>query len=527
MRYLSSLCTTELLLHENTPVFPSLPVSRSHALDVASLNSMNPKPFEDTTMRSTILALTLLIAAPTFAQPSVVSDPELQEGVSLTIYNQGFAVVREVRPISLHQGMNRVRIEGVAAQIDPTSISIQSLDHPGSLSVREQNYQFDLIGTNSVLDKAVGQRVRLIRETPNGTEIDTGILLSQPAQGRIIQLDDGRVLVNPGGTIELMSMPEGLLSRPSLLWHLNTSRGGSHRAEVAYMTNGITWSADYVAVINEDETEVNMTGWVTLNNQSGATYRNATLQLLAGDVRRVQEGYYPPPPPTPMAEVLSQDAAPAFQEESFFEYHLYNLSGTTTIAERETKQMELLGASGVGVNRRLVFDGSGTYFPFYRARRPGAGGATEEMNAAIVIELENSEANSMGMPLPKGKVRVYKRDSRGNLQFLGEDLIDHTPRNETIDLYIGDAFDVVGTRRQTSNRTISRCVSEQSYEIQVRNRKETAVEVDVVERVWGDWTITQESHSHSDLDSRTIKFPIHLAHDATEEVTYTIRFRGC
>ncbi len=335
------------------------------------------------------------------------------------------------------------------------------------------------------------------------------------------------MLVNPGGTIELMSMPEGLLSRPSLLWHLNTSRGGSHRAEVAYMTNGITWSADYVAVINENETEVNMTGWVTLNNQSGATYRNATLQLLAGDVRRVQDGLRDNYNARGGYAMEAEMAAPAFQEESFFEYHLYNLTGTTTIAERETKQMELLGASGVGVNRRLIFDGSGTYFPFYRARRPGAGGATEEMNAAIVLELENSEANSMGMPLPKGKVRVYKKDSRGNLQFLGEDLIDHTPRNETIRLYIGDAFDVVGTRRQTASRVISGCVSEQSYAVQVRNRKETAVDVDIVERVWGDWAILQKSHEYQNLDSRTIQFPVHLDPDETEEVTYTIRFRSC
>ncbi len=476
-------------------------------------------------MRPTVLALTLLIALPALAQPTIVSEPESQEGVSLTIYNQNFAVVREVRPLNLQRGMNLVRIEGVAAQIDPTSISIQSLDHPGSLSVREQNYQYDLIGTNSVLDKAVGQHIRLIRQTEHGTEIETGILLSQPSQGRIIQLDDGRVLVNPGGTIELMSMPEGLRSRPSLLWQLNAGTGGLHRTEVSYMTNGITWSADYVAVINEDETEVNITGWVTLNNQSGATYRNASLQLLAGDVRRVQEGFGQAQGGRIRLKMADAIAAPAFQEESFFEYHLYTLDGTTTLRQRETKQMELLGASGVGVERRLIFDGSGTYFPFYRQRRPGAGGATEEMSAAIVLEMENSESNSMGMPLPKGKVRVYKKDSRGNLQFLGEDLINHTPRNETIRLYIGDAFDVVGTRRQTDNRVISRRVTQQTYQIEVRNRKETAVDVDIVERLWGDWTITQHSHNYEELDSRTIEFPVHLAPDETATVTYTVRFR--
>lgn len=479
-------------------------------------------------MRPVILALAFLVSAPIFAQDAIVSDPESQEGVSLTIYNQGFAVVREIRPISLQSGMNMVRIEGVAAQIDPTSISIQSLNHRGSLSVREQNYQYDLIGTNSVLDKAVGQRIRLIRETQSGTQIEMGTLLSQPSQGRIVQLDDGRVLVNPSGTIELMSMPEGLLSRPSLLWHLNSGRAGSHDTEVSYMTNGVNWSADYVAVINEDETEVNMTGWVTLTNQSGATYRNASLQLLAGDVRRVQDYA------RPMAQYdrmgIGEVAAappPPFQEESFFEYHLYTLDGSTTIAERETKQMELLGASGVGVERRLIFDGSGSYFPFYRASRPGSGGATNEMSAAIVLEMENSEDNSMGMPLPKGKVRVYKKDRHGNLQFLGEDLINHTPRNETIRLYIGDAFDVVGTRRQTDDRRISSCVAERSFEVEVRNRKETSVDVDVVERLYGDWTILRESHQYQELDARTIEFPVQLAPDETAKVTYTARFRSC
>ncbi|MEL6617084.1 MAG: DUF4139 domain-containing protein, partial [Bacteroidota bacterium] len=376
--------------------------------------------------------------------------------------------------------------------------------NPGSLSVLEQNYQYNLIGTNSVLDAAVGQRIRLIREIGERTIAEEGVLISQPNQGRIVRLDDGRVLVNPGGTIELLTLPEGLLSRPSLLWRLNSARGGTQRVEARYLTEGIGWRADYVAVVNEAETEVDLTGWVTVNNQSGATYADARLQLIAGDVRRVQSMR---PQAVHAADVM-MEAAPmarqAPQQESFFEYHLYTFPQPTTIAERETKQLELLSAQEAGVQRRLIFDGSGSYFPFYRAPRPGAGGATNEMAAAVVLEMENSEANNMGMPLPAGIVRVYKADRRGNLQFLGEDQIQHTARNEKIRLYVGDAFDVVGTRREVENRRISSRVREITVEVEVRNRKETAATVDVVERVfWGDWEITQSSEPATRLDSRT------------------------
>lgn len=450
----------------------------------------------------------------------VLSTPESREAVSMTVYNGGFAVVREVRPVTLASGRSVVRFEGVPARIDPTSLSITSLTAPGSVSVREQNYQNNLIGTQSVLDAAVGQRVRLTRTLGDRAVTETGVLISQPNQGRIVRLDDGRVLVNPEGTIELESLPPTLRSRPSLLWRLNAARGGEHRLQASYMTEGVGWKADYVAVVNEAETAIDLTGWVTLTNTSGAAYRNADLQLLAGDVRRVQER----PQQQRMYEMaMAADAAgrPAFEEESFFEYHLYTLDGQTTLAENETKQMELLSASEAGVSRRLVFDGSGTYFPFYRRQRPGSVGT--EMNAAVVLELANTEANSMGMPLPAGKVRVYKADRRGNLQFLGEDLIDHTPRGEQVDLYIGDAFDVVGTRTQVADRRISNTVREITVEVEVRNRKETAAEIDVVERLYGQLEITNASHEAERLDATTIQFPVTVPAGQTETVRYTAR----
>ena len=472
-----------------------------------------------------VLALALLLAAPLAAQPGpAVSAPETREAVSLTVYNGGFAVVREVRPLVLRRGVQAVRFEGVPAQIDPTSLSLVSLTDPGGLSVLEQNYQYNLIGTNSVLDAAVGQRVRLVRQMGQQTVVDTGVLLSQPGQGRIVRLDDGRVLVDPGGTIELLTTPDGLLSRPSLLWRLDAERAGEHRVEARYLTSGLGWSADYVAVVSEDESAVDVTGWVTLSNTSGASYPDAGLQLIAGDVRRVR----------PNREVYMEDVAPQAvmaraaappQQEAFFEYHLYTFDRPTTVEDRETKQLELLSAADVGVTRRLIFDGSGQYFPFYRPGRPGASGT--EMNAAVVLEIDNAEANNMGMPLPAGTVRVYKADPRGNLQFVGEDRIEHTARNETLDLYVGDAFDVVGTRREVSSRRINDRTREVTVEVEVRNRKETAVEVDVVERVfYGDWEITQSSHPATRLDARTAQFTVALAPDETATVRYTARLGG-
>lgn len=477
-------------------------------------------------MRPIALLLAVLTVSAA-AQTPVVSTPESREAVSLTVYNGGFAVVREVRPLVLQRGVTVLRFEGVPAQIDPTSLSLVSLTEPGALSVVEQNYQYNLIGTQSVLDAAVGQRVRLVRTIGDRTVAEEGVLISQPGQGRIIRLDDGRVLVDPQGTIELLTLPDGLLSRPSLLWRLASERGGEHRVEARYLTDGVSWKADYVAVVDEAETAVDLTGWVTLTNQSGASYPEASLQLIAGDVRRVQ-----PRPPQMMYDAVMEEAvmaraAPAPPEqEAFFEYHLYTFPTPTTVEENETKQLELLSAADVGTRRRLVVDASGSYFPFYRRPRPGAGGATNEVSAAVVLEVENAEANNMGMPLPAGTVRVYKADRRGNLQFLGEDRIEHTPRNETVRLYIGDAFDVVATRREVSNRRIDDDTREITVEVEVRNRKETAAEVDVVERVfWGDWEITQSTHEAERLDSRTAQFTLSLGPDETETVRYTARLR--
>jgi hypothetical protein len=492
-------------------------------------------------LRNLLVCLSLLMGAAMAleAQNVVTSTAKDTKGVSLTIYNQNFAVVRENRQISLKEGVNFVRYEDVAAQIDPTSISFKSLTAPNAVAVREQNYQYDLLNPTSILNKSVGKTVRFKQVHPDGkVEILEGTLLNPPTamvgqtdaggggtvyQGLVMRLKDGRIVLNPTGQIELTELPEGLVSRPSLLWKLDVDKAGTHDTQVSYIANGITWKADYVAVVSKDESMVDLTGWVTIDNRSGATYSDAQLQLLAGDVRRVQVA--PGMGGVPMdAIALRRAEAPQFQEEAFFEYHLYTLQGTTTVRDNETKQMTLLTASDVKVTRKLVLD-AGRWWWIQGIRSPGMGSDTENVKLNIVVELRNTKENNMGMPLPKGKVRLYKADDRGNLQFLGEDLIDHTPKDELVRLYIGDAFDVVGERKRTDYKQISDRVIEETYEITVRNRKETDADVWIVEHFWGEWQILNNSHPYNKLDARTIEFPAKVERNGAVKVTYTVRMR--
>lgn len=479
----------------------------------------------------TLAAALLLCAAPlaSAAQEPFVSGPEATRGVSLTVYNGGFGVVREERRIPLRPGRNLVRYEGVAQQIDPTSIAIRSLTAPGTVGVREQNYQFDLVSPAALLDRSVGKTVRYVTTGPDGVRRVTveGTLLSPPSSGgAVVRTADGRIVLDPAGQVEVGDVTGGLVSRPSLLWTLDVTRAGEHDTQVSYMTNGMTWKADYVAVVREDESRVDLTGWVTLDNRSGATYRDARLQLMAGDVRRIQdspalEGMVVTARPQ---RVPAPPAAPAFAQESFFEYHLYTLDGTTTVANNETKQMNLLSATDVGVTRRLVFDPAAPWWS-WRSRRPGDGTSTAGDKLGIVLELRNSRENRMGMPLPRGKVRVYKGDRTGNLQFIGEDRVDHTPRDETVRLYIGDAFDVVGERAVMENRQVSERVAEQTVRVSIRNHKDAAAQVAVVEHPGGDWEIVRSSHRWEKKDATTIEFPLAVPSDGEVVVTYTVRTR--
>ena len=450
--------------------------------------------------RIAFLLFAILLAATSFA--ATASAPT---NVQLTIYNQNFALVKENRDMSLEKGMNTVSILDVASAIEPSSVAFKSLTDPNAVVVREQNYQYDLVNTNTILAKSLGKRVKVIKYLDGTVKEIEGVVLSTPENGLVLQTADGLVL-NPSGEIQVMEMPEGLVARPTLVWKLDSDRAGAQKTEIGYLTNNITWSADYVAVVDPLDKYIDLTGWVTLDNKSGATYENASLNLMAGDVHRVQ-----PQEELGMlykAAPMAASPAPQFTEKAFFEYHLYTLKDKTTVRDKESKQISLLTAARVPAKKIYVFDG-----------------AQNDKKVNVVMEVVNSQSSNLGMPLPKGKVRVYKQESDANQHFIGEDLIDHTPKDEKVRLYLGDAFDLVGERKQMTQRQISDHEREESYEITLRNHKDLPVTIVIVEHLWGDWKITQSSNKYEKKDANTIEIPVEVPKDGEVKVTYTDRIK--
>lgn len=454
------------------------------------------------------------------------------EDLSITVYNQNFGLVREQRNVELKAGVNFVRVEDVAARIDPTSVSFQSLTEPNSVVVREQNYQYDLIEPNTILSKSIGKNLKFKQYLQGGqTREWHGVLLSAPRsassvaygvvsggqQGIVVKTADG-VVLNPQGEIEVKELPEGLVGKPSLLWKLETTKPGLHKSEVSYQSEGLNWHCDYVAVLNDKDDHADLNSWVTIDNKSGASYKNASLKLLAGDVHKVT-----PQAPMAMDMAMAESAeggapAPQFKEQSFAEYHLYSLQGKTTVADNETKQMSLFNSAQIPVKKLYIYEASGNYF-----YNQYAGAENQKVN--VKVEINNSEQNHLGMPLPKGKVRVYKKDQDGALQFVGEDQIDHTAKDEKIRLYIGDAFDLVGEHKQTNFQQISRRVQRASYEISLRNHKKEDLTITAVEHAGGDWTILNSSHPYKKKDSTTFEFAVKVPANGETKITYELETR--
>ncbi len=459
--------------------------------------------------------------------PAVPVAQAQSTGVELTVYNQNLALVRDLRDLVLKAGVNEIKFTEVAAQIDPTSVRFRSLTDPAGTSVLEQNYEYDVVGTAKLLQKYVDQPITVVTE--DGTKYE-GYLLSG-AQDLILgsSASGGAVSVVKLSTvreIKFPSLPEGLLTKPTLVWKVQAEKAGTHQSEVTYMTSGITWYANYVVMVNEKDTGLSLNGWVTLDNQSGATYQDARLKLIAGDVNVVtsarDERVYAVPTAVPAP------AGKQFVEQSFFEYHLYTLQRPATIKDRQTKQIEFASAPEVSATKFYVYDGAqmGSW-RYYSPITDQGYGTQSNPKVYVMLEFQNAASNGLGIPLPKGVVRVYKENPAGGAEFIGEDQIDHTPKDERILLHLGDAFDLVGERKQTNflrpgDRTI-----EESYEIKLRNHKDEAVEIRVVERMfrWSEWTILQASHEYEKKDARTVEFRVKVPKDGEVTVTYTVRYR--
>lgn len=445
------------------------------------------------------------------------------EGVELTVYNQNLALVKHRRAVELKEGINKVPFPGVAAQIDPTSVHFRSLTDPQGTIVLEQNYEYDIVGTKKLLQKYLGEEIWLVTE--DGTQY-SGTLLSG-AGDIILQRADGQVTVVKLDAVREFNfpeLPEGLITKPTLAWLLEAAQEGTHETELTYLTEGINWEADYIVALAQDDASLDLDGWVTLDNQSGATYEEARLKLIAGDIHRVEEERRVAP-----KEVLAEAkamAVPHVEERAFFEYHLYEVQRPVTVRDNQTKQIEFTSGTDVSTEKFFVYDGAqGSYGGWGPITDPGYGTASNP-KVMVMLEFRNEEEAGLGIPLPKGKVRVYKEDVDGGSEFIGEDSIDHTPKDETVRLYLGDAFDIVGERKQTDFRKLGERTIEESYEIALRNHKEEEVEVRVVEHMfrWSEWEIVEESAEHTKLDAQTIEWRVQIPADGEAEVAYTVRY---
>jgi hypothetical protein len=448
------------------------------------------------------------------------SDKADRKSVAVTVYNQNFGVVRDTRRLKLDAGRVELSFKDVSANIQPETVRLHGNTSGARFDVLEQNYRYDLLTPAKLLEKYVGRTINVYRysEKTGTEEKKTAEVLS--VEGGVTLRIDGEVTTNFPGRFGFTDVPANLLDKPTLVWLLESDRA-EQEVEVTYLTQNLNWQADYVLKLDETDTRADLNGWVTLENRTGTSYENAALRLVAGDVNRVQP---PAPPPAPYDMALREEAAAdkaQFREEGLFEYHLYSLERPTTLLDKETKQVSLLGAEGIAVTKKLVLK-SEQYF--YRGRN---GQLAQNQKVGVFVSIDNSQKNRLGMPLPKGTVRLYKADSSGALQFVGEDAIDHTPRDEKLELKVGEAFDVVGDRVQKEWTQVGSCVGEGAYEVELRNHKDTAVSVEVNEPVGGDWEVLSPSQPFVKVDAGTFRFDVQVPARGKSKVTYRVRVRYC
>lgn len=449
---------------------------------------------------------------------TVSTNLDDQSSVALTVYNVNLGLVKDIREIGLGTGISELRFMDVASGIIPASVYIRSLKSPDSLSILEQNYEYDLLNPQKLLDKYVGKTVKLYYKNPytDREEIIEAVVLSNNGSP-IFKIGDEITYGYPGRII-FPGVPEDLISKPTLVWLLENTLRSVQKVEASYLTNGINWQADYVVTLNDNDDMADLSGWVTIDNKSGATYKNAVLKLVAGDVNRAKDEHdYK----KGMVLYAKQAAAreEAFIENEFFEYHIYTLQRPSTIKNNQTKQISLVTADNIPVKKELVYYGAQYYY------RSQYGEKISNQKVGVFVEIANEKKNNLGMPLPKGTVRVYKHDKEGSLQFAGEDSIDHTPKDEKVRIKLGDAFDVVGSRKQTSWEKIAWDTYEAGFEISLRNHKKEDIAVNVIEPIPGDWKMLSSSHDYKKTEAFTAEFNVPVPKDKEVKIKYKVRMR--
>lgn len=428
--------------------------------------------------------------------------------VSVTVYNADLGVVRDERKMNINSGISEIAMTDVAQFIDPTSVHIKL-----NGEVIEQNYQYDLVSMDKILQKYLDKDIELISEDG---ELLKGVLLSAFGGQIVLKKTDGGLIMLPNISkyrFSVGELPQGLITKPTLIWKVNSPSSGEQNVEVSYQTSGMKWHAEYVAVLNENDTKTDLNAWVSVENKSGTSYKNANLKLVAGDVNLIKDMLRKGQSPEYEMMQKSMGADEQFAEKEFFEYHIYNLQRKTTLMNNETKQISLFEASDIEVNKKYVYKSGGGYW--YNPQGSG--------KVSVVVEFVNEEKNNLGVPMPKGKVRVYKSDGE-TIEFIGEDLIDHTPRNEKVRLRIGDAFDIIAEELQTDSKRISNRVSESEWEIKIRNRKKEDITVEVEKWLGLNWEVIRSSIPHKKEDAQRISFSVPVKADGETVLSFRVRY---
>jgi len=446
-----------------------------------------------------------------------------QVDLALTVYNSNIALVRDVRQLNLPEGVFDIRFMDIAASVNPATVHFRSLTEPERLGVLEQNYEYDLLDPQKLLQKYVGREVTLVRaRQENGTtkweEVKATLLAYN--NGPVWKIGDEIVTGMYTDHIRFPQLPDNLYSRPTLVWMLENAGARRHRVEASYLAGNLQWSADYVLTVGRDNNLSDLDGWVTLTNNSGTAYKNTRLQLVAGDLNRIRNQYGRNEMDKKSVAMEMAARADQFAQESFSEYHLYSLGRRTSIHNNETKQISLLTGSGVPVEKVFVVEGQNFYYHNYQ--HPGT---PLKDPVQVFYRFKNDQKSGLGIPMPAGVVRVYQADSKGGVQFAGEDRINHTPKDETLNIKIGNAFDVVCERKQTDYKKLGGSLYEMEFEVTIRNHKDSAITVDVNEPIGGDWEMLSSTHKWTKSAAWAANFKVPVEKDGTSVLRYRIRAR--
>jgi len=472
--------------------------------------------------RATLALGVALTVGMAYAAPERATTLKDQQEVAVTIYNKNLALVKDTRKVKLISGEGRLAWRDVSAHIRPETALLRNLTHAKGFYLIEQNFDFDLLTPQKLLEKYIGQTVTVIRTHPTtGVDSREEATVLATNGGAVLKFAD-RIETGIPGRLAFKSVPENLRDRPTLVISLNAAQNADDTLELSYLTGGLAWKADYVAELSKNDDKLDLNGWVTLTNTSGTAYQNARLQLVVGDVNRVNDAMIGALQESRVQKSMAM-AAPKMAEESLFEYHLYTLDRLTTIAENQTKQVALLSASSVPTTKEFLLRGADYYY------RSSYGDIGQKIKVGVFVEFDN-KGGSLGIPLPKGVVRVYKKDNAGNAQFVGEDHIDHTPKNEKVRLKLGDAFDVTADKKQTSFEKIGstgryNTIFDAAFEIVLKNAKDEPVTVKLMEPIPGDWQMLSASAPHQKEASNTAVWNVTVPANGKTTLAYKVRVR--